>query len=450
MAINLSPNMNLPIPGVGTEPGPDYATDVNNSLTIVDQHDHTPGSGVQLTAESINLTSSLPLNNNSLTLTKSIDFQIQSANSALSSLYSQGVDLWFNNAAGTPIQLTANGAVAGTPGAISNLVSPASAAYVLATQTFVFSSDVNTPANIDGASFLIRNLSAGSKALTLAPPNAMGADYTLTLPVLPAQTNVMTLATSGAMASITYDQVAANMTSTGANAIFADITSTPFGVCDLIGLNMSGIGSDAIGTKIGAAGAQNIANNMPAAGADVIAASMTSTGANTIAGSMTALGANSIGTIMSPTGANAVANTRTRSVGSSVGAGGVALSASSGAFSSVAPASGLVTNLSVTLTTTGRPIRILLVPDGTTNSLDVRGLTNIGNINAQLVYRRDATAIGSILIAANSTGGNITATAPSLEVLDTPGVGTYTYTVRCDTTAATMQVANAKLLAYEL
>ena len=36
MSFTNSPNMNLPIPTVGGEPGPNYATDVNSSLTLVD------------------------------------------------------------------------------------------------------------------------------------------------------------------------------------------------------------------------------------------------------------------------------------------------------------------------------------------------------------------------------------------------------------------------------
>jgi len=45
---NISPNMNLPIPGVGQTLGPTWATDLNNSLTLVDQHNHTAGYGVPI------------------------------------------------------------------------------------------------------------------------------------------------------------------------------------------------------------------------------------------------------------------------------------------------------------------------------------------------------------------------------------------------------------------
>lgn len=329
---SLSPNMSLPIPNVGIAPGPDYATDVNNSLTTIDQHDHSPGSGVQITSDGISLTSNLPLNNNSLTLVKSINLQTQSSLSSVLAIYTQGVDLWFNNAAGTPIQLTSNGAVAGTPGAIANLVSPASASYVAASGVFVFQSDVNVAADIDGRSLFLRNNVASSKALNLIPPNAMGADYTLTLPPLPVQTNVMTIGNSGSMSSITYDQVAqlmtfvgadaiaSKMTSAGSNEIVNGLTSPTFTVCDLIGLNMSGIGSSNIGLKIDSTGADSIAVNMTPTGANTIATTMNATGANAIASTMTSTGANAIASTMTGTGANTIATTMNTSGANTISA----------------------------------------------------------------------------------------------------------------------------------
>ena len=46
--VTLSPNMNLPVPVVGQDPGPDWANNINSSLGILDQHDHTPGKGIQI------------------------------------------------------------------------------------------------------------------------------------------------------------------------------------------------------------------------------------------------------------------------------------------------------------------------------------------------------------------------------------------------------------------
>ncbi len=200
-----SPNMLLPIPGVGLTSGPLYATDVNNCLTLVDSHDHTTGKGVQLTPAALNINAALPLNNNNLITARSVRFQVQSAALALAAdigcLYVTGVDLYYNDISGNQVRLTQSGAVAGTPGSIANLVSPASATYVSGSQTFVWQSAANTPANMDGGSFIFRNVTASSKGATVSAPAALAADYSLVLPTLPAAQSFMTLDASGNMAA---------------------------------------------------------------------------------------------------------------------------------------------------------------------------------------------------------------------------------------------------------
>ena len=246
MSVTLSPNMSLPIPVVGTEAGPDYASDVNNSLTILDQHNHSLGSGVQITPSGLNINANLPLNNNTLTLTKSIQFQSQSAAlTAVGSLYEVSNDLYFTDGEGNQIRITQSGSVAGSSGTITGLPSgTASASF--ASSTFVFQSATNTAAAIDGASFILRNNTANSFGLTLQPPNAMGANYSLTLPSVPAQTNVMTLDSSGNMGSITYDAVGQAMTSVGANALRTTTTkssASPAAVGNVAQSNSSGFQS---------------------------------------------------------------------------------------------------------------------------------------------------------------------------------------------------------------
>lgn len=212
--------MSLPVPVVSVDPGPDWATNVNNCLTIIDAHDHSAGYGVQVTPAGLNINADLSIGSNNLTNTRSLRFISQITPIAgvadLGCLYESGVDLYYNDANGVQIRLTQSGAVAGTPGSIANLVSPASATYVSANQTFVWQSDVLTPANLDAASIILRNLTASSKGLTLSPPASMGADYTLTLPTLPGSTLPVSLNSSGAFSTgqITTAQITdANITS---------------------------------------------------------------------------------------------------------------------------------------------------------------------------------------------------------------------------------------------
>lgn len=203
MGYTLSPNMNLRIPGVGTEQGPDYAIDVNfDLLSILDIHDHSSGKGVQITPDGLNINSSLSLNNNFATEAAGITFQAQSVTPSVGTIYQVSDDLYFVDGLGNNIRITQSGGVAGTPGSITNLVAPASVNYVAGSQTYVFQSGTSIAANLDGASFIFRNLSPNSVfGITMSAPAALASNYTLTLPALPASQKFMTLDASGNMAA---------------------------------------------------------------------------------------------------------------------------------------------------------------------------------------------------------------------------------------------------------
>lgn len=214
MSTTLSPNMLLPVPGVGTEAGPAYATDVNNCLTLIDRHDHTPGYGVQLGASALDIQDDLTLNSNDLTNARSVRFTTQASTISepadLGCLYEVGVDLYFNDGNGNPIRITQSGGIAGAPGSISGLSSPASASY--SPSTFTFQSAAVTPANLDGASIVLRNLVANSPGITLSPPSLV-SDYTITLPALPLSTQPIQISSAGTMtaAPISVSQVDATL-----------------------------------------------------------------------------------------------------------------------------------------------------------------------------------------------------------------------------------------------
>lgn len=215
----LSPNMSLPVPVTGVDPGPDYANNVNAGLGILDGHTHAAGSGVLITPAAININADLSMAGNSLTVVESVNFQPVTSLASTSRMYMIGVDLYFNDGSGNVIRITQSGSVSGASGTITGLPSgTASAAY--GSGTFTFSAATNTPANVVMASAVLGLNSAGTNTLTLSPPSALsGGSYSLFLPTIPAQTNVMTLDSSGNMSSVTYDQVAQNMTVVGADAI---------------------------------------------------------------------------------------------------------------------------------------------------------------------------------------------------------------------------------------
>lgn len=204
MSYVLTPNMFLPVPGVGTEQGPDYAIDVNNCLTILDQHDHTPGSGIQITPAAININSDLTMATNNLTNIKMLQMSPQGAQTDVLSVYvapggeSPSInDLWYNDSNGTAIQLTKQGLVNAT------LSSLPGESYSAGTFFWVQGSGSTTPANFDIGRITLRpNTAATTYGTTIQTNASLASSWTLTLPNNPsglASNSFLTLDASGNM-----------------------------------------------------------------------------------------------------------------------------------------------------------------------------------------------------------------------------------------------------------
>lgn len=217
--------MSLIIPTVSNQPGPTYAANVNDSLLIIDQHTHASGSGVPITPDAINISADLPINDNNLTTVRSVNFTPQGSTLGgaedIGCAYVAGADLYFNDTAGNQVRLTQAGGVAGSPGSIGGLAAPATATYVA--PTFVFQSDVSTPANVDAGSVILRNLTPSSNGITLSAPGGLSSNYSVQFPAaLPGAQSFMTLDGSGNLAvpiAYTGGIVAANLASRSVTSI---------------------------------------------------------------------------------------------------------------------------------------------------------------------------------------------------------------------------------------
>lgn len=186
-----TPNMNLTIPEVLVTTGPNYATQVNQAFDEIDSHDHSTGKGARITPSGLNINTTLPLNNNSLTNVKAVTLATQTSITNNKSIYSKGNDLFFRDANGTEIQLTASGAVnVSGVGGFTGLVSPASATYTALSDTFGFFSDSGEYAIVATGDLKIFPRT-GSQAVTLVADLATAA-YNLQLPtVAPAESSFM-------------------------------------------------------------------------------------------------------------------------------------------------------------------------------------------------------------------------------------------------------------------
>lgn len=198
--------MGLPVPVPTVDPGAQYATDLNSCLTLVDQHDHSSGKGTSVTPAGLNINSALAFGSNDATGLRSTRFVAQasplSGGSDIGCTYVSGLDLYYNDINGNQVRLTASGAVAGTPGSIGSLTSPASVTYNAGAGSYTFQSDVNTPGSLDAGTVVVREMVANGKGISLTAPAALAANYSLTFPgSLPASQRFVTIDASGNVAA---------------------------------------------------------------------------------------------------------------------------------------------------------------------------------------------------------------------------------------------------------
>lgn len=378
----ISPNMGMPIPAPGVTSGPQWASDINASLSIVDQHNHTSGQGVQVPPAGLNINSNLTFQNNQATNLKASAYTAQSSLATLDALYVKGVDLYYNDGSGNVIKLTSGGLVNATSSGISS--GTASAAF--SSGVLIVNADVNTPANIQAASYLMGNNVANSKYLTLQPPGAMAANYSLTFPSLPLSTMFMTLDASGNMgtsSNISAAQIAAGSI-TGSQLANQTITAT------------------------------QIANNT-------------------------------------------ITRTQEAAVGQQI-------SGSSGIYSTTSGTFTVPTNLANTITTTGRPVMLMLQSDGNSSHVSTIGCSSAGTIvNCLGQFYRCTASCGSF--PTNYTGlgiqqmqalmpaagsNNVSYPPGSFDMLDAVGAGTYTYQFAVMASIGTVTVNYVVFAAYEL
>lgn len=299
----ITPNMSLPVPVPGSEPGPQYATDQNNAFTIVDAHNHAPGSGVVIPSAGIGINADLPFNGFNATLLKSTRFTAQlspltAVSPNIGCVYVSGVDLYYNDLSGNQIRITSSGSVAGSSGTITGLPSgTASAAYDSVSGTFIFQQATSTAANIDGATLIVRYPGSyptpSGNYIALQAPSSLATGYALTLPALPSANNTfLTIGTAGTIAAsftvdnstlefsgsnlivkalgITAAQIA-NTTITAAKIVSGTITGTQI----TTNVNLAGTGVKAGGKNV----IVNNTNNIADIGLSIIRGRINSNGA---------------------------------------------------------------------------------------------------------------------------------------------------------------------------
>jgi len=389
----LSPNMGLPVPSVGIDPGPDWANNLNASLSIIDGHTHIPGSGVQITPAGININADLAFQTNNATMLRSSRYTpqvspISAVTPDLGCVYVAGVDLYYNDSNGNSIQITKGGSVNSSAGNISGLpstpVGGAGVAWQNSLSTFQFTQDSGSAgANIDVGSIIIRYPgsypSPAGNFIALEAPSSLASGYALTLPGLPAADNTfLTISTAGVISSsLTVDGSTLNISSNHVQVAPGGIT-------------------------------------------------------------ITQMAANSVGTSQLVNGS--VTRVKQAAVGQQV-------SSSSGSFSSSSTSFVNVTNLSISITTTGRPVVLAMVSDGSGNACSV---TTAGQVFVSIRLLRGATEVSRLAVG-TVAGGNQELYGPGILAIDAPSANTYTYSVQAlSSNGVAFGISRYVLVAYEL
>lgn len=360
-----TPNMKIPSPIPGADPGPDYANQQFNAMGIIDGHNHSSGSGVQISPNGLNINNALPFQNNPATGLQACTFNEQSSYATINSLW-VGTDgnLYFNDGAADPsIQITAGGAVNATSSGISSGTATAS----FSSSILVVNQASNTPASIKAGSYLMGQTgTSGSNYLSIVPPSSLsGGSYTLTLPAQPAATSFVQIDSSGNI--------------TASIAVSGGLTNTNIAAGGVSRPNLVAVGQQ---------------------------------------------------------------------ISSSV----------SGNTTSVTPSA--VTGLTVTITTSGRPVMVFL--QGGTIIAEFSGsAVNNTTPGCSLSLQRNSSTIYTAITfgAASFNSSSCTSLqsgcpAGGFMFLDTPSAGTYTYqvfiAVAFSGTGYTAQVTQTSLAAYEL
>lgn len=112
---------------------------------------------------------------------------------------------------------------------------------------------------------------------------------------------------------------------------------------------------------------------------------------------------------------------------------GLQTSSSSSTYSTTSTSYVDVTNLSITITTTGRPVMIAVESDGTANVSYIGSSNSGGGASSNTVKLvRDSTDVGIVLYASpSSSGTGVAGFGANFMYLDTPSAGTYTYKIQC-------------------
>lgn len=386
----LSPNMNLPIPVPSQTGGPQYALDEQSCFQQIDSHNHTPGQGSLIPLNALNINQNLSMSGYSITSLKSLQLQNQAISPGSSSLYMSGNDLYFSDGTGA------------------------------------FNVQITS-----GNSVAV----SGAVGFSGLPSGTASAAYLSVLGTFRFQSATNTAAT------LDVGPIKTRNTLAGSNYISLNAPNPLAGSYDIV-LPANAPLSNKI-LQMGATGAIYNSLDVDNSTLQIVGNSIQVANAGI---TQTQLANNSVGT-------NQIINANVTRV--KLGPLGQQVSASSGVFA-VSPKGSWVDipNLTITITTNGRPVVLCLNPDGTGNPSSLQIGTGAGGGASGLIrFLRDGNEVSQQKIGASIASSNVTYPSTTVSCIDVPAAGTHTYKVQAQIyngAGYTFDVNLVILIGYEL
>lgn len=205
MSVTNSPNMRLPVPTVGNEPGPTYAFNINSCMSFIDTHDHSEGKGVQVKTAGLFIDQDLDFHGNAAMDLSAVTLLTQTSPPPIQSIFVKAAgtfpvinELWYIDSASRQVQLTSNGIVNVTASSITGV------SYSSGTFFFTQAQDSlpTTPASLSAGNVILKPIVAGTPySTTLKPNSGLASNNSIVMPALPGSNLPLSIDNSGNMSA---------------------------------------------------------------------------------------------------------------------------------------------------------------------------------------------------------------------------------------------------------
>ncbi len=388
MSVTTFMNLELPTVGSNGTLGPTYATMQNTAMSVIDLHDHTSGKGVGIPTAGLNINADLSFGGYAITSIKKLGLSVQAV-ALTGSNFIQNVngDFYWMNSSGTSVQITSGGGInLSTLGTIGGDFSSSTATvtYTTATKLFAFSQSSGITADIAAGSYFLYENVASGKYVKLKTPTSLAANYDVTMPAaVPAATKIVTMSSTGAL-GVAYDLDGSTL----------EVSSNSIRIKDL-----------------GVTGAKLNSNTVDNSTVEI---------------NSSQIRVKDSGITTAKIGNASVTRAKLESLGQQV-------SSSSGAQSNGSTSVLVVPGMSVTITSTGRPIKVYLQSDGTgfPSNIGAQANGSTAQVIADFIIRRDSTdiALHELIQTSSAASASLSTYVPSssLQHTDVVAAGTYNY-----------------------